>query len=76
MWSDCPAFVISSERMMKNDELITLKGGNPPKPGQYSCYKYGSAGNNCNTLIADLYAFDCESALYACMISGGTCVEC
>ena len=67
---------ISSERLMKNDELVTLKGGTVPNPGKYSCYRYGSAGGNCNTFITDLYAFDCDTALVTCRTYGGGCVEC
>jgi len=67
---------ISSERLMKNDELMTLRGGTEPVPKQYGCYKNGSSGGNCNLHITDLYAADCDSALATCMVVfEGSCVQ-
>jgi len=67
---------ISSERLMKNDELITLRGGTNTVPQLYTCYMYGCSGGWCNTKITDLYAVDCATALDVCRISHeGGCVE-
>jgi natural product precursor len=63
---------INSAKMISSDELLSLKGG-----ASFKCYKYGSAGGWCNTYIGDVYASDCDSALYACIeLREGGCVEC
>lgn len=65
-------FEINQKKLIKNEELRYLKGGS----GIYKCYKYGSAGGWCNTYLTDVWAYDCESALYLCTSLGGGCVEC
>lgn len=61
---------INSERLMKNEELITLRGGY----GSYSCYKEGW-GSGCMGFITYINTASCAMAFQVCQAYGGFCVS-
>jgi hypothetical protein len=66
---------INSEKLLKNEDLISLKGGTELLPNTYNCYKYGSMGG-CTNLITGFGTTDCDTAWDVCSNTyHGACVE-
>lgn len=64
---------INPEKLMKNEELMTLRGGTT-----YECYRYGWMPDGwCEQFITYINTTDCGSALYICnQVYEGGCVPC
>ena len=60
---------INTEKLIKNEDLITLRGGY----GQYSCYREGWIPG-CYGFIASYNTFGCDAAWDICRSYGGWCV--
>lgn len=60
---------ITSEKLMKNEELMTLRGGY----GTYSCYKEGWIPA-CYGFISHINTSSCDMAWDICRALGGWCV--
>ena len=61
---------INSEKLMKNEELMTLRGGY----GTYSCYQEGWIPS-CYHFITYINTASCDMALQICNTGfGGSCV--
>ena len=63
---------INPEKLMKNEELMKLKGGYD----SYKCYKYGWMPGWCENFITYINTASCGMALEICVELGGGCVEC
>ena len=62
---------INTEKLMKNDELITLRGGY----GSYECYMFGTPPN-CYGFRGYINSASCGMAEEICFsLYMGTCVE-
>jgi hypothetical protein len=64
---------ISPEKLMKNEELLTLRGGY----ASYKCYRLGTMGEEgCINFLTYINTSSCSAALDICQIVyGGGCVE-
>jgi len=66
---------INSEKIIKNEELVSLRGGYGG--GTIVCYEWGSMGGYCGGSIKGYINGPCSEALYMCItIFGGGCVYC
>jgi hypothetical protein len=71
---------INSDRLMKNEELMTLRGGY----GSYSCYRYGWMPDGwCDEFITYINTASCSMAMEICYygygggcVCGGDCASC
>lgn len=63
---------INSEKLMKNEELLALKGGGGDS--LYRCYREGWGGMPCNGFITSFNTAGCNMALQICIAFGGGCV--
>jgi len=63
---------ISPERLMKNEELTTIRGGY----GSIACYQWGSSGDPfCGGALLAYINCPCSEALSLCNeLYGGSCV--
>ena len=61
---------INSEKLMNNEELISLKGGY----GSIACYAFGGFGG-CGGGLVTYMNTPCLSALELCIALGGGCIE-
>ncbi len=64
---------INPDRLIKNEELMTLNGGY----GSYRCFRYGWMPGWCEDFITFINTSSCSSALEICNLAyGGGCVTC
>ena len=61
---------INSDKLMKDEELMTLRGGY----GSYKCYHLGTGGGWCNGFIGYINTASCGMAWDICNAMGGSCV--
>jgi hypothetical protein len=64
---------INSEKLMKNEELLTLRGGYGGGTGTLACYREGWA-SGCMTLITYMNT-TCTYAMSVCSALGGSCIK-
>ena len=63
---------INSDKIMKNEELVALRGGY----GSYSCYALGGYGGCGGGFLAYINTASCDMALTICAdVYKGGCVE-
>ena len=71
--------LINSDKIMKNEELMSLSGGY----GSYLCYKTIGADGCCEGFIEGINTSSCDNAWYICSsiytgacVKGGDCYSC
>jgi|BioPla2DNA2_1021312.scaffolds.fasta_scaffold486600_1 hypothetical protein len=64
---------INSEKVIKNEELLSLRGGS----GSFLCYRAFDTQNCCDTstFITGINTASCEWAQTICGMYGGLCVK-
>lgn len=67
---------INPDRLIKNEELISLRGGNQPSYPSYRCYMRPSYGGGCEEFRGYINTASCYMAYDLCYeLMGGGCVK-